>query len=79
MATLIGKKRQRSGNGEVETGMETEDEDDEGASDSGGGGRKSGIDLDRQDRGRQGGESDGNSRAASRQRLGGGGKAGVLT
>jgi hypothetical protein len=58
----------------VETGKETEDEDDEGASDSGGGGGQSGIDSDR-----QGGESDGNSRATSRQRLGGGGKAGVLT
>jgi hypothetical protein len=33
----------------------------------------------RQDGDRQGGESEGNSRATSRQRLGGGGKAGVLT
>jgi hypothetical protein len=32
-----------------------------------------------QDGDRQGGESEGNSRATSRQRLGGGGKAGVLT
>jgi hypothetical protein len=79
MAALIGKKRQRSGNGEVETGMETEDEDDEGASDSGGGGRRSGIDLESPDEGRQDGESEGNGRAACRQRLGGGGKAGVLT
>jgi hypothetical protein len=59
--------------------MEIEDEDDEGASDSGSGGRQSGIDFDRQDGHRQGGESEGNSRATSRQRLGGGGKAGVLT
>jgi hypothetical protein len=34
---------------------------------------------DRQDGDRQGDESEGNSRAASRHRLGGGGKAGVLT
>ena len=79
MATLIGKKRQRSGSGEAETGMVIEDEDDEGASDSGSGDRQSGIDLDRQDGDRQGGDSEGNSRATSRQRLGGGGKAGVLT
>jgi hypothetical protein len=54
--------------------MEIEDEDDEGASGSGGGDRQSGVDLDR-----QGCDSEGSSRAASRQRLGGGGKAGVLT
>jgi hypothetical protein len=61
--------------------MEIEDEDDEGASDSGSGDiyRQSGVDVDRQDGDRQGGDSEGNSRATSRQRLGGGGKAGVLT
>jgi hypothetical protein len=59
--------------------MEIEDEDDEGASDSGSGGRQSGVAVDRQDGDRQGGDSEGNSRATSRQRLGGGGKAGVLT
>ena len=79
MAAQIGNKRQRSGSGEAETGMEVEDEGDEGASDSGSGGRQSGVDVDRQDGDRQGGDSEGNSRATSRQRLGGGGKAGVLT
>ena len=79
MAALIGNKRQRSGSGEAETGMEIEGEDDEGASGSGSGDRQSGVDLDRQDEDRQGGDSEGNSRAPSRQRLGGGGKAGVLT
>jgi len=79
VAAQIGNKRQRNGSGEAETGMEIEDEDDEGASDSGSGGRQSGVDVDRQDGDRQGGDSEGNSRATSRQRLGGGGKAGVLT
>jgi hypothetical protein len=79
VAALIGNKRQRSGSGEAETGMEIEGEDDEGASGSGSGDRQSGVDLDRQDEDRQGGDSEGNSRATSRQRLGGGGKAGVLT
>ena len=79
VAALIGNKRQRSGSGEAENGMEIEGEDDEGASGSGSGDRQSGVDLDRQDEDRQGGDSEGNSRATSRQRLGGGGKAGVLT
>jgi hypothetical protein len=64
--------------GEAETGMVIEDKDDEGASGSGSGDRQSGMDLGRQDGDRRG-ESEGNSRATSRQRLGGGGKAGVLT
>jgi hypothetical protein len=59
--------------------MVIEDEDDEGASGSGSGDRQNVMGLDRQDGDRQGGESEGNSRATSRQRLGGGGKAGVLT
>ena len=61
------------------TTCQIEDEDDEWASGSGSGDRQSGVDLDRQDEDRQGGDSEGNSRATSRQRLGGGGKAGVLT
>jgi hypothetical protein len=84
MTTLIGNKRQRSGSGEAATGMVIEDESDEGASGSSsgdrqGGDRQNGMGVEGQDGDRQGGESEGNSRATSRQRLGGGGKAGVLT
>ena len=86
MTTLIGNKRQRSGSGEAESGMVFENEGDEGTSDSSSGDRQGGdrqdgmgMGVEGQDRDRQGGESDGNSRATSRQRLGGGGKAGVLT
>ena len=85
MAALIGNKRQRSGSGEAETGMVIEDDEgDEGtsgssSSDRQGGDRQNGMGVEGQDGDRQGGESEGNSRATSRQRLGGGGKAGVLT
>jgi hypothetical protein len=87
MAALIGNKRQRSGSGEAETGMVIEDEGDEGANGSSSGDTRyraviDGIEWmgeDRQDGDRQGGELEGNSRATSRQWLGGGGKEGVLT
>ena len=84
MTALIGSKRQRNGGGVAETQVATEDEDDEGAigSDSGnrqGSDRHNRVGEDRQDGDTQGGESEGNSRATRRQRLGGGGKAGVLT
>jgi hypothetical protein len=85
MTTLIGNKRQRSRSGVAETQIVTEDEGDEGANGSSssgdrpGGDRQNRVSEDRQDRDRQGDESEGNSRATRRQRLGGGGKAGVLT
>ena len=84
MTALIGSKRQRNGGGVAETQVATEDEDDEGAigSDSGnrqGSDRHNRVGEDRQDGDIQGDESEGNSRATRRQRLGGGGKAGVLT
>jgi hypothetical protein len=44
-----------------------------------GGDRQNRVGKDRQDGDRQDDESEGNSRATRRQRLGGGGKAGVLT
>ena len=64
--------------------MATEDEVDEGTigSDSGnrqGSDRHNRVGKDRQDGDRQDDESEGNSRATRRQRLGGGGEAGVLT
>jgi hypothetical protein len=46
MTTLIGKKRQRSGSGEAETGMVIEDEGDEGTNGSSSGDRQDG-DIDR--------------------------------
>ena len=84
MTALLGNKRQRSGSGEAVSGMVAEDEGDERTSGSSsgdrqGGDRQSGMGVEGQDGDRQGGESEGNSRATSRQRLGGGGKAGVLT
>ena len=84
MTTLIGNKRQRSGSGVAETQMVTEGEDDEGANSSGSGDRQGGDRQNRvgeysQDGDRQDDESEGNSRATRRQRLGGGGEAGVLT
>jgi hypothetical protein len=77
-------KRQRSASGVAETQMVTEDEGDEGANGSSSGDRQGGdrqnrVGEDGQDGDRQGDESEGNSRATRRQRLGGGGKAGVLT
>jgi hypothetical protein len=84
MTTLIKNKRQRGGSEEAETRMATEDEGDEEANNSSGGDRQGGdrqhrVGGDRQDGDRQGDDSEGNSRATRRQRLGGGGKAGVLT
>jgi hypothetical protein len=84
MTTLIGNKRQRSGSEEAETGMATEDEGDEEANNSSGGDKQGGdrqhrVGGDRQDGDRQDGESEGNSIATRTQRLGSGGKAGVLT
>jgi hypothetical protein len=80
---LIGNKRQRGGSGVAETQVVTEDEGDEEANSSSGdrqgGDRQHRVGGDRQDGDRQDGESEGNSRATRRQRLGGGGKAGVLT
>ena len=68
-----------------ETEITTEDgEGDEEANNSSGGDRQGGdrqnrVGEDRQDGDRQDDESEGNSRATRRHRLGGGGKAGVLT
>jgi hypothetical protein len=63
--------------------MATEEEgDDEVNSSSGdrqGGDRQNRVGGDRQDGDRPDGESEGDSRATRRQRLGGGGEAGVLT
>ena len=63
--------------------MVTEDEGDEEATNSSSGDRQGGdrqnrVGGDRQDGDRQDDESEGNSRATRRQRLDGGGKAGVL-
>jgi hypothetical protein len=81
---LIGNKRQRSGSGVEETEIATEDEGDEEANNSSSGDRQGGdrqhkVGGDRQDGDRQDGETEGNRRATRRQRLGGGGEAGVLT
>jgi hypothetical protein len=82
---MIGDKRQRSASGMAETQVVTEDEGDEEANgssssgDSQGGDRQNRVGEDRQDGDRQGGDSEGNSRATRRQRLGGGGKPGILT
>jgi hypothetical protein len=83
---MIGNKRQRSASGVAETQMVTEDEGDEGANgssssgDSQGGDRQNRVGEDGQDGDmRQGDDSEGNSRATRRQRLGGGGKPRILT
>jgi hypothetical protein len=81
---MIGNKRQRSASGMAETQVVTEDEGDEEANgsssgDSQGGDRQNRVGEDRQDGDRQGDESERNSRATRRQRLGGGGKPGILT
>jgi hypothetical protein len=76
---MIGNKRQRKESEVAGTQVVAADEEDEGEAkgdsggDSQGGNRQNSMDGDR-----QGDESDGSDRPITRQRLGGGGKPGVL-